>query len=177
MKSKPVAPGADFRSVPVWTGDEALAAEVRDVAFPELLAPVDDVPPATLITGVRVEGSQRIVRGVPHDNGTVAAITVNGRPATIVNQHAGVADWSITLDAPPDDRFVAKAADTAGNAERTPHELSDRPHYEEVAGRHALGQPKVRAKKGGHGTLLFREPMASSSSRKDITSRLSSWPV
>ena len=117
---------AEHRGIAGWTGRDARAAEVKGVAFPQLLAPVDDVPPATLITGIKVEGAKRIVQGVCHDNGEVAAVTVNGRPATITAQHAGVADWVVTLDAPADGRYVAKSTDRAGNAELTPHDFRGR---------------------------------------------------
>ena len=113
-----------FRSsIADWTGGEARAAEVTRIAFPELLAPVDDLPPATLITGIASEGTKRIVRGVAHDNGEIATVTVNGHSAKITAQHAGVADWAITLDAPADGRYLAKATDRTGNAELTPHEV------------------------------------------------------
>lgn len=72
-------------------------------------------------------GAKRIVRGVSHDNGEIATISVNGRPATITTQHAGVADWVITLEAPTDGGYLAKATDRAGNAEQTPHKVSQVP--------------------------------------------------
>ncbi len=68
------------------------------------------------------------MRGVSHDNGEIATITVNGHPATIIAQHAGVADWTLTLDGPASGHYVAQATDRAGNAELTPHEV--RPHAE-----------------------------------------------
>lgn len=34
----------------------------KDIQFPELLAPVDDLPPATLITKIQSEGDKRQVR-------------------------------------------------------------------------------------------------------------------
>ncbi|OAI57979.1 hypothetical protein AYO49_01685 [Verrucomicrobiaceae bacterium SCGC AG-212-N21] len=116
----------DYRSIEGWTGLEARAAEIKGSAFPELLAPVDDLPPATLITGILPDGGRRTVRGVSYDNGLIATVSVNGHPATISAQHAGVADWTIKLDAPPDGRFTAKATDFAGNAELTPHEIIPR---------------------------------------------------
>jgi hypothetical protein len=112
----------DYRSINGWTGQEARAAEGPGFAFPQLLAPVDDLPPATLITSIEAAGTRQLVRGVSHDNGTVAAITVNGQLATITSQQAGVADWSIELDRASDGRYVARATDQAGNAELLPHE-------------------------------------------------------
>ena len=48
----------DFRSINDWTGPEARAAGVTSIAFPELLAPVDDLPPATLITSIQPKGAR-----------------------------------------------------------------------------------------------------------------------
>ncbi len=112
---------ADFRDVEGWTGHEARAAQVDGVTFPELLAPVDDLPPATLITGIQIEGGWRRVRGVSHDNGDVATVTVNERRATITARQAGIVDWTVLIDAPGDGRIVATSADVAGNVELTPH--------------------------------------------------------
>ena len=35
--------------------------------------------------------------GITHDNGEIAVVAVNGKSATIINNHSGVADWSIEL--------------------------------------------------------------------------------
>ena len=112
-----------FCSVDGWTGADARAAEVKGIIFPQLLAPVDDLPPATLITSVNADGIRPLVRGISHDNGVIASITVNGHPATITGQHAGVADWFITLDAPADGHYLAKSTDSAGNTELLPHKV------------------------------------------------------
>lgn len=116
-----VVRSADYRSVTSWTGPDARAAEVRGKAFPQLLAPIDDLPPATLITGIQTAGSNWIVRGVSHDNGEVETVRINGQPAQIRSQHAGVADWAVTLDPPADGMLTAYAADRSGNTERLPH--------------------------------------------------------
>lgn len=118
-----LAKDCDYRSLDGWTGPEARAATAGDVAFPELLAPVDDLPPATLITSIRAIGGQYQVRGLSHDNGEIASVSVNGTPVTIVSQQAGVADWTVTLEAPAGQRFHADATDVAGNTEKMPHEL------------------------------------------------------
>jgi hypothetical protein len=96
---------------------------VPNIPFPELLAPVDDLPPATLITSVRRAGAQVVVRGVSQDNGEVASVTVEGHPARIIGQSAGVADWEVTLDAPRTATLTARATDKAGNVEKTGHML------------------------------------------------------
>ncbi len=117
-----------YQSMDGWTGPEARAARIKGPAFPDLLAPVDDLPPATLITSVQHNGTSRIVRGIAHDNGDIATVTVNGLPATIAANQAGIADWTITLDAPANGRYLAKATDIAGNAERMPHEVVHQGH-------------------------------------------------
>ncbi|MFN0079930.1 MAG: G8 domain-containing protein [Prosthecobacter sp.] len=115
---------ADYRSVDGFTGSAVRAAKVKPIAFPQLLAPVDDLPPATLITSIRHDGKRSIIRGVSHDNGEVASITVNGTVARIITQQAGVADWEATLATPANGCFKAQAADQAGNAELLPHEVN-----------------------------------------------------
>ncbi len=95
----------------------------KGIAFPQLLAPVDDLPPATLITSVQLDGAKRTVRGVSHDNGEIAIVTVNGHPAKITAHQAGVADWIVTLEAPAGGRYLAKATDLAGNVELMSHEI------------------------------------------------------
>jgi len=124
VKIPAVSKDAAYRSLDGWTGTEARAAADKGVPFPELLAPVDDLPPATLLTSIQATGTKRVVRGVSHDNGEIQGVVVNGRPATITAQRAGVADWTITLDASADDRYVAQSTDRARNIELMPHALS-----------------------------------------------------
>lgn len=96
MQTPQATEGGTYRSIEGWTGPEARAGEAKGIDFPQLLAPVDDLPPATLITSIQTSGGQRTVRGVSHDNGAIAIVSVNGRPAMITSQHAGVADWIVT---------------------------------------------------------------------------------
>lgn len=117
---------SDSHGIGDWMGSEAHAVLVQRIDFPQLLSPVDDLPPATLITCVKSEGAKRIVCGVSHDNGEIASVTVNGKSAKIISQQAGVADWAITLDTPSDGRFLAQALDRAGNKELNPHDLDER---------------------------------------------------
>jgi hypothetical protein len=113
---------AAYRPVDGFTGKDARAAEVKSAEFPTLLEPVDDLPPATMVISVlRVRG-KLIVKGVSQDNGDIASVTVNGRPAKIISSHAGVTDWEVTLDAPRDRKLTAHASDKAGNTEKTGHE-------------------------------------------------------
>ena len=84
---------------------------------------MDDLPPATVILSARKQADGKLlVRGVTQDNGEVADVTVNGQRARIVTQHAGVADWEITLPAAKE--LTASASDRAGNRERNSHKLA-----------------------------------------------------
>lgn len=110
-----------YRPIAGWTGPEARAAEVEGVAFPEILAPVDDLPPSTLITRVARTANGGIeVRGVSHDNGEIASVTVNGQKAEIHTQQAGVADWSVELRKSAGGTIEAFATDRVGNREQMP---------------------------------------------------------
>jgi hypothetical protein len=111
-----------YASVANWTGPDVLAAEVKDVAFPVLVEPKDDLPPATLITRVRRDGDTLHLQGLTQDDGTVASVTINGIPAKITAQHAGVADWEATL--PVSTELTAKARDASGNEERWAHVMT-----------------------------------------------------
>jgi len=118
-----LADGNKHRQDPPLTGNESVAAEVKNVDFPQLLDPVDDIPPATIITTIRKEGETFIVQGISHDNGKIATVRVNGKVATLDHVTAGVTDWSVVLDAPATGTFVAQGIDDAGNTEKTPHEV------------------------------------------------------
>jgi hypothetical protein len=116
--------GTMWRKEPPLTGDESMVAEVRDIPFPKLLDPVDDLAPTTMITQVRVREGKVQVNGVSHDNGEIAGVTVNGQPVEIVSNVAGVVDWKITLEAAGNEKLVASAKDKAGNVERVGHQVA-----------------------------------------------------
>jgi hypothetical protein len=113
--------GGRFREEPLLTGDESRVTEVRDVEFPQLLDPVDDLPPATVITHARVEGNHVVVRGTSSDNGTIKRVLVNGREAKELA--ANFAEWEAILTevGPGEVRVSAHAEDAAGNVEQLPH--------------------------------------------------------
>ncbi|HLX60837.1 MAG TPA: G8 domain-containing protein [Planctomycetota bacterium] len=113
--------GNTYKALPPLTGDESVVAEVKGVKWPELLDIVDDMPPATIMTSARVEGGKVIVRGVTHDNGVVASVSVNGQLAKLTAIQPGVVDWEIELDAPQDGRITAFGTDEAGNRETMAH--------------------------------------------------------
>jgi hypothetical protein len=118
--------GLKYLSMPPLTGDESRVAEVRDVAFPRLLDPVDDFPPATVITHLIPRGADSlIVRGTSSDNGTIAKVVVNGTSAKALR--ANFAEWEAIITGVRDElKLRAHAQDAAGNVEPTPHVLTFR---------------------------------------------------
>lgn len=122
VKSTEVAGAADtFREEPGLTGKLTRVTEVKGVDFPTLLEPLDDLPPATVITHVRKSGATLVVRGTTADNGAVTKVVVNGQPARALAPN--FAEWEATLT--PNTGAVktvlAQATDAAGNVEPRPH--------------------------------------------------------
>lgn len=118
------ADGLKYRAVPPLTGHEAQVAEVHDVEFPQLLDPVDDLAPTTVITEVRrLSGNKARVRGATADNGIVARVLVNGQAARSTSEN--FSQWEITLERKPgaDAKIEAHAEDAAGNIELRGHVL------------------------------------------------------
>jgi hypothetical protein len=103
------------------TGDESRVAEVKGIKFPELLTPVDDLPPTTVITHIsRPSPDKILVHGTTADNGTVKRVLVNGKEAEA--RMPNFAEWMVTLEAPAGElRIEAHAEDAAGNIEPRPH--------------------------------------------------------
>lgn len=115
--------GLRYSSSPPLTGEDARVAEVRDVAFPKLLDPVDDLPPNTVITHLIPGKDSLLVRGTTSDNGTIAKVIVNGTSAKATRPN--FAEWEVTLTGVKDEvRLRAHAEDAAGNVEKTPHVLA-----------------------------------------------------
>ena len=119
-----LADGNAYREERPITGDESRIAEIQNVEWPKLLDPVDDIPPATIITSVHRDGGQLIVRGVSHDNGDILSVVVNKIQTRILSSKAGVVDWKATVDPPDDGMLVASAIDRTGNVEKTSHRLA-----------------------------------------------------
>jgi hypothetical protein len=113
----------DYSEVEGLTGPLVRAAAVKDVEFPELLAPIDDLPPATLILSARLVGRRLQLRGLAHDNREVQEVQVNDRPAKIVARHAGVVEWEAELEPAAGERIAARSIDAQGNVEVRAHEL------------------------------------------------------
>jgi hypothetical protein len=95
----------------------------KEADFPGALAPVDDLPPATVITQVSRTNGKMTVRGTTSDNGTVRCVLVNGKEARAVA--ANFAEWEVVLDDPGVGKLTltAHAEDMAGNIEQLPHVL------------------------------------------------------
>jgi hypothetical protein len=113
--------GLTYREVALLTGDESRVAEVKDILFPQLLDPVDDLPPATVITHVVRAGGKVTVRGTTSDGGEVRKVVVNDKEARSVR--AGFAEWEVELEqvGAGKVKLTAHAEDAAGNVEKRPH--------------------------------------------------------
>jgi hypothetical protein len=112
-----------FHREPPLTGDESAVMEVTDVEFPKTLDPVDDLPPATVITHVTKVDGKLLVRGSCSDNGEVKCVVVNGQEAKATA--ANFSEWEVSLS--PGDKgtkLAAHASDAAGNVEKLQHALS-----------------------------------------------------
>lgn len=105
------------------TGDESRIAEVKNVPWPELLTPVDDLPPVTVITDIMQQKQQLVIKGITHDNGEIRSVIVNGHQAELKHSTPGVVDWLIKIDKPKTKRVQAYSRDQAGNVEKMIHEL------------------------------------------------------
>jgi hypothetical protein len=93
--------------------------EVSNVEFPQLLDPVDDLPPQTIVTSVEKRGDKLLVRGVVADNGEVKRVTINGVNAKLATNGL---DWEAEVSKA--EKLVAVSEDAAGNVEKLPHEFA-----------------------------------------------------
>jgi hypothetical protein len=114
----------EYRTDPPLTGDASRVAVVDNVQFPKIPEPVDDTPPATVITSVVQKGNRLIVRGTTSDNGSVVRVTVGGKQAKALRPN--FAEWEAVLtDVTPGQlKLAAYAEDAAGNIEQLPHRLT-----------------------------------------------------
>ena len=114
----------DFKAAEFLKDTLLRTAELKDVAFPtDLLDPVDDLAPATLITSVERRADKLLVRGVTHDNGTLRNVVVNGVEAKLQLVQSGLANWEALVESPADGLLTARATDQVGNAEAPGHRL------------------------------------------------------
>lgn len=109
-----------FRADPPLTGDLSRVTETVDAVFPELLHPVDDQPPATVITTIRRADSGWFVAGTCQDNNEVGQVSVNGKSAK--STRGNFSEWEVVLETLPNDGLIkAVSTDAAGNVEQQPH--------------------------------------------------------
>lgn len=114
--------GLKYHDEKLLTGNQygmrTVVAETRDIEFPKLLDPVDDLPPTTVITHVRTMASGKLtVRGATADNGTIKRVLVNGKEAKATAPN--FSQWEIIVDNAG--KLEAHAEDEAGNVEKYPH--------------------------------------------------------
>lgn len=94
----------------------------KEADYPKPLDPVDDLPPATVITHVSpLVGGKVVVRGTTSDNGKVVKVVVNGQEAKMVTTN--FAEWEVVVEGvkPGEVKLTARAEDAAGNVEKRPH--------------------------------------------------------
>ncbi|MEM9660102.1 MAG: hypothetical protein AAF961_17195, partial [Planctomycetota bacterium] len=89
-------------------------------SFP-IIKPIDDLPPATIVTGVRRVGDALRVIGVAIEDGDVASVQVNGVEAIATDDN--FRQWTATAPVSMfgDGAIRAHAIDAAGNVEPQPH--------------------------------------------------------
>jgi hypothetical protein len=92
--------------------------------FPKPLELLDDSPPVTVITEVRLVDGKLVVRGTAADNGTIKEVHVNDVPARSVSGNFG--QWEVVLPKPQGDvvKLKVAATDEAGNVEKRPRLLT-----------------------------------------------------
>ena len=119
----------DYRKEAPLTGAHAVVAHVSDVAFPKLLDPIDDQPPATAINypargvPVFIKDGKLIIGGTTTDNEKTKRVFVNGIEAKDVDYNFH--QWEVTLENVKPGKLIIKAhaEDVSGNVEQTPHEM------------------------------------------------------
>ncbi|MBC8117471.1 MAG: hypothetical protein H7062_23990, partial [Candidatus Saccharimonas sp.] len=110
-----------YRAETPLTGDESRVTEVSNIDFPQPLSPIDDLPPATVITHVTPRNGKLLVQGTCSDNGSMKRILVNGQTAKATTEN--FATWEATLDLNGLSEIVARGEDETGNVELLPHTL------------------------------------------------------
>ena len=113
--------GVKMDQVAVHKEFAAKGTTPKEADYPRPLAPVDDLPPITVLTHVRTMEKLAIVRGTTSDNGEVKRVVVNGREARALRPN--FAEWEVALPRTEGQalRLSAHAEDVAGNVERRPH--------------------------------------------------------
>lgn len=91
--------------------------------FPQI-EPVDDLPPATVITHLKMNGENIHISGSTIDNSKVTKVLINGIEATSSRNH--FAEWTavIPLSSVSNNTLKAHAVDKHNNVEPKPHVLT-----------------------------------------------------
>jgi hypothetical protein len=118
-----------YHEIEGFTGSNVRARVVKNVEFPTLLKPVDDLPPATIVTfpphgaTVSLKNGTLIVRGTTTDNTRTKRVVVNGTAATDIDYNFH--QWEVKLSGlkPGPIKLAAYAEDVHGNVEQLPHQL------------------------------------------------------
>jgi len=138
--------GLKYRKDSPLTGDESVVAEVKDIEFPQLLNPVDDQPPATVVTypspgsEVRLIDGAITIRGVTTDNIKTRRVVIKVLLNSASDKEAAAEKleprqleakdvefdfhrWELTIKGLKPGKLVIEAygEDEAGNIEKTPH--------------------------------------------------------
>ena len=116
----------NFASSPLYfpmTEKDAESIRLEDgvPTFPQI-TPVDDLPPATVITQVSRRDGSLLVRGTTIDNGGIVRVMVNGHEAKA--ERPDFSEWSIVLDEANATEVTAFSEDKDGNKEPVPHVLT-----------------------------------------------------
>ncbi len=113
--------GVKLDQIAVHKEFSPVGTKPSEADFPKPLKPVDDFPPVTVITQVRLMDGKLIVRGSSTDNGTIKEVLVNEVAARSVT--GNFAEWEAVLPAPKGESLKVKALarDEAGNVEKRPH--------------------------------------------------------
>jgi hypothetical protein len=98
-----------------------LKAPNLDADYPKPLAPVDDLPPVTVITAVNRVKGRLVVRGTASDDGAIKKVVVNRHEARALAPN--FAEWEVSLQdsGAMEVNLIAHAEDAAGNVETVPH--------------------------------------------------------
>jgi hypothetical protein len=109
---------------PLLTTPGYADVKAASAAFPAPLEPVDDLPPATVITSAtNTQPGMLTVRGTTSDSGAVKRVVVNGKEARPLRPN--FAEWEVVIEASEGGaELSASAEDAAGNVEPRPHKIT-----------------------------------------------------
>jgi hypothetical protein len=111
-----------YREDSPLTGDESRVTEVSGVEFPQLLSPVDDLPPQTIITHIVPQKGALLIRGTACDNGEIKRVIVNGQDAKL---DPATGQWEARIVVVSGGiSLSAHSEDVAGNVEKLAHQWS-----------------------------------------------------